>query len=49
MDNFIDFLLDLQLFWQYKDHNINSLEKRQFLFCRKLMKIAENSDRNIEP
>jgi hypothetical protein len=30
------------------DHNIGFWEKRQF-FCRKLAKIAENCDHNIDP
>jgi hypothetical protein len=35
-------------FLQKWDHNIGFKEKRQF-FCRKVAKIAENCDHNIDP
>jgi hypothetical protein len=35
-------------FWKKVDHNIGIQEKRQF-FRRKLSKIAENCDHNIDP
>jgi hypothetical protein len=37
-----------ELHMQNFDHNIGFWEKSQF-FCRKLAKIAENCDRNIDP
>jgi hypothetical protein len=43
------FLLKTKLnFAQKFDHNIGFREKRQF-FLRKLAKIAENCDHNIDP